>query len=226
MTLSKRINISVTLILMLIAGFVSLSPINAASNSTFTQTINPGILSIDIVDNLYATVATPGVAFPPIAYGFLCQTNTGTLGTATQQIYITNPGVANNGWTANIAGSATTAVWDGTPADYDFNDASGAGCTDGADADTVGGQMTINPATGTIAVGQCVGCTTTGVTLGTSTAYVEGTTNTVTLLTAAAGADDIGDIKLTGVTVTQKIPAQQAAAADYDINMVLSVLAI
>ena len=55
----------------------------------------------------------------------------------------------------SLAGSATTAVWDSAGTDIDFNDAGGSGCTDGGDADSLGGQLTVDPSGGTLAAGQC-----------------------------------------------------------------------
>ena len=151
--------------------------------------------------------------------------STGTFGTASQVIYIKNPDAADNGWTVSLAGSATTAVWDSAGTDYDFNDAGGSGCTDGADADSLGGQMTVDPSVGTLAVGQCSSCGTSNITKGSSSSFVEGTTNSITVLTGAAGSDDFGDWKLTGVSVSQTVPAEQGAQNDYDINMTLSIVA-
>lgn len=195
----------------------------ASSTSNFQQTINPGTLAIDIVDGSYVAVGSPSVAMDVATFSFSCQTVTGSFGTSSQNIYVKNPDAADGGWTASLAGQATTNVWDSAGTDYDFNDASGTGCTDGVDADSIGGQLTIDPSAGTLATGQCIGCTTTNVTKGSSTAYVEGTTNSVTVLTGAAASSDIGDWKLTGVSVSQKIPAEQPAASDYDINLVLSI---
>ncbi len=156
----------------------------------------------------------------------MSETITGSFGTASQVIYVANPDAADNGWTVSVAASAVGAVWDGAASDFDFNDPTGSGCTDGADTpDTVGGQMTVDPSAGTLAVGQCAACVTTNVTKGTSAAFNSGTTDTITILTGAAGSDDIGDWKLTGVSISQKIPAEQGAASDYDINMVLSIAA-
>ncbi len=207
-----------------VSMFVAM-PVHAANTSLFTQVINPGVLSVDIVDGSYVTVASPGVAFPALTFGFACQTNTATLGTPTQQIYVKNPDAADNGWTVSIAGSAATALWTGTGATYDFNDATGAGCTDGADADAVGGQMTVDPSVGTLAIGACAGCATTNITKGSSSAFLQATTDSITLLTAAAGSSDVGDWTFQGIGISQKIPAEQAAAADYSINMMLSVVA-
>lgn len=55
---------------------------------------------------------------------------------------------------------------------------------------------------------------------------MQGSVDSVTVVSGAAGSDDIGDWKLSGVAISQKIPAEQAAASDYDINMTLSVVAV
>jgi len=199
----------------------------AADTSNFNQTINPGVLSVDIVNGSYVTVASPSVAFPAVTFSFTCQTNTGTFGTATEQIYVKNPDAADNGWTVSLAGSAATAIWDGALADYDFNDPTGSGCTDGADAgDTVGGQMTVDASAATLATGACLSCATTSITKGSSNAFSQAVTDSITILSGAAGSNDIGDWTLQGVSISQKIPGEQPAAADYDINMVLSIVSI
>lgn len=197
----------------------------AAPTSNVTQTITAGTLAVDIVDGSYVTVGSPAVAMGNVAFSFACQPSTGTLGTVTEQIYVVNPDAADNGWTVSIAGSSPTALWDSAGTDYDFNDATGSGCTDGADADSFGGQLTVDPSVGTLDTGQCSACVTTNVTKGSSNAFVETTTNSITVLTGAAGSDDIGDWTLIGVALSQQIPAEQAAAADYDINLTLSIIA-
>lgn len=208
--------------------FVVARVVLASATSNFTQTITAGTLSIDIVDGSYVTVGSPSVAFGNVAFSFACRTagnrTSGTFGTASQVIYVQNPDAADGGWTASLAGSAATNVWDSAGTDYDFNDANGSGCTDGADADSVGGQMTVDPSAGTLAAGACLACVTTNITKGSSTPFVQATTDSVTLLTAAAGSDDIGDWKLTGVSILNTVPAEQPAASDYDINMTLSIV--
>lgn len=197
----------------------------ASGTSEFGQTINAGSLSTDIVNSSYVTVGSPTVTMGAETFDFACQTSTGTFGAAEQLIYVSNPDAADGGWTLDLAASATTAVWDSAGTDFDFNDDTGSGCTDGADTDSLGGQMTVDPSVATLAVGQCSSCAVTNITKGSSTAFVEGTTDSVELLNAAAGSDDIGDWKLTGVSISQKIPAEQPAASDYTLSMVLSVTA-
>lgn len=197
----------------------------ASGTSNFQQTINPGTLSSDIVDGSYASVSSPSMAMSAATFSFSCQTVTGTFGTSAEKIYVVNPDAADNGWTLTVAPASVAAVWDGAASDYDFNDSTGAGCTDGADADSVGGQMTVNASGGTLAIGECASCVTTNVSKGSLSAFVSGTTDSVTLLNASATSDDIGDWALTGVSITQTVPAEQGAAADYDINMVVTATA-
>lgn len=224
--LLRQLNLALATIFVLLVVSSTGVYVWASSTSSFTQTINAGTLSTDIVDASHASVASPSVAMNAVTFSFSCQTATGTFGTATENIYVSNPDAADNGWTLTLAASATTDVWDSAGTDFDFNDSSDSGCTDGADTDSLGGQMTVDPSGATLAVGQCASCVTTNITKGSSTAYVEGTTDSVTLLTAAAASSDIGDWKLTGVSISQKIPAEQPAASDYDINMTLTVTAL
>lgn len=206
--------------ILLVVGVV-----NAASTSNFTQTINAGTLSVDIVDGSYVTVGSPSVTMGAETFSFSCQSATGTFGSGTQQIYVQNPDAADNGWVVSLAGSAPTTFWDSAGTDYDFNDPTTAGCTDGGDADSLGGQMTVDASGGTLAAGACSSCNTTSVTKGSSNAYNQGTVDSITILTGASGSNDIGDWTLQGVSISQTIPAEQPAATDYDINMTLSIVA-
>lgn len=194
--------------------------------TNFSQTINSGTLSVGIVDGSYATVPSPSVSMSATTVSFNCETSTGTFGTASQQIYVSNPDAADNGWVVSLAATSPSATWSSTlPAFFDFNDPTSSGCTDGGDTDSLGGQMTVNPSGGTLAIGNCGTCTTTGISKGTSAAFNQGTTDSITILNASAGADDIGDWTLQGVAISQKIPAQQPAASDYNIDLTLSVVA-
>lgn len=197
----------------------------ASATSNFTQTINTGTLSVDIVDASYVTVASPSVALGAVTFSFACQASTGTFGTASQVLYIKNPDAADNGWSVALAASAPTDFWDGAASDFDFNDPTTAGCADGGDTDSLKGQLSIDPSVGTLATGQCASCVTTNVTKGSSSTFNEGTVDSITVLTGAAGSDDVGDWKLTGVSISQTVPAEQGAASDYDINITLSVTA-
>lgn len=205
--------------------------VDAAADSDFTQTINAGTLTTDIRDNNRASVVNPAVALSTVAYPFACLTGgsapAGTFGTNTERIYVDNPGNANNGWSLTMAATGgATSVWanGGVTATYDFNDPTTGGCTDSGDADTVAGQMTVDPSVGAITP-DCASCVATNITLGSSAAYNEGVTDSVTLLNAAAGSDDFGRWYLTGANVSQTIPAEQAADS-YTINLTLTVTAL
>lgn len=197
-----------------------------SATTALTQTINAGTLTVDIVDAAYAPVSNPSMGMGTTAFSFSCNTATGALGTATQQLYVKNPDAADNGWTMSIAASAPTAVWDSAGKDYDFNDPTTSGCTDGGDTDTLGGQLTLDASVATLAKGACSACGVTGISKGTSSAFNEGTVDSITLLSAASGSDDIGDWTLQGVSLSQQIPAEQPAATDYTISFTLTVVAI
>ena len=206
--------------------------VQAASTPTFNQTINPGTLLTDIMDNTRAPVGSPSVAFGAKTFSFDCQnggsSSAGTLGTNSQRVYVVNPNAANNGFTLTIAAtSGATARWanGGSTSYIDFNDPSGSGCTDGAgDADSTAGQLSMDPSVSTLTT-DCSSCTASNVTKGSSGAFNQGTTDSITLLNAAAASDDIWRGYLTGITMAQTIPAEQPADS-YSLNMTLTVTAL
>ncbi len=204
------------------------APASAASNSTFNQSITAGVLAADILDAARTPVTTPAVAMTAKAFAFECQTagtaSTGAFGSNTERVYVTNPSAANNGWTLTVAATGgATAQWSngGATSTFDFNDS--GNCTDAGDTDSRPGQMTVNANAGTL-IADCAACTTTNVTKGSSAAFNQGTTDSVTLLNAAAASDDSWRGYLTGAAITQSIPAEQSADA-YTLNMTLTVAA-
>ncbi len=215
--------ITTVLILTMIGSAVSAGFVLASATSNFTQTINAGTLSVDIVDGSYVSVGSPSVPMQSASFSFSCQTRTGAFASSTQQIYVQNPDAADGGWTVSLAASDPTNVWDSAGTDFDFNDPGGSGCTDGGDADSLGGQMTVDPSAGTLSTGECLSCATTNVTRGASNAFSEGATDSITILTGAAGSNDIGDWRLTGISISQTIPGEQPAASDYDISLTLTI---
>ncbi len=203
----------------------------AANTPTFTQLITAGVLSTDILDASRNPVAAPAVAMSTKAFSLDCQSganaSTGTLGTDSERVYVNNPGGANNGWNLTIAatsGATTTWANAGATRRIDFNDPTTSGCTDGADVDTASGQMTVNPSTGTITT-DCSVCTTTGITKGSSSAFSQGVTDSLTLLSAAASSDDVWRGYLTGTSISQVIPGETPADS-YTINMTLTATAL
>lgn len=206
-------------ILSVAFAFAISAQVMAANNSTMNQTISAGSLSIDIVDAGGTTVGAPSVTFSGGSFSFSTQDTTGTLGIASEKIRISN-GTSSTGWTASIAGNATTDTWtDGGTYEYDFNDSSGY--TDGGDADGVGGQLTVDPSGGSI-VAPDAGCTTSGVTAGASDSFDEGTTDSIDIVNGSS-ADPFCRWDFTGAGLSQGIPAGQQAAS-YTLSLVLSVV--
>lgn len=202
----------------------------AAPKSQFTQVINPGTLSTDIVDENLDSVENPSIVFAPVPFSFACQTSEGTLGTTEEQIYIQNPSGANNGWTLTLSSDVPGRTWSGINSDggtvsYDFNDPTENGCDDGSDTDGVGGQLSVDPSRGVIETGICKNCTTDHISLGTPAAFEEGSTDVITLLSGSAASDDMGDWILKGIHLEQTIPSEQEASDNYAIELVLSLQA-
>lgn len=201
----------------------------AANTPTLNQTINAGVLSTDILDEGGNSVGSPSFSMTSKNLSFTCQSggsaSTGLLGGVGARIYVINPGGANNGWTLTMAPtSGATATWVSGGDTFDFNDAGGSGCTDGADTDIKSGQLSVDPSAGTLATA-CAACTTTGVTKGSSSAYVEGTTDSITLLSASAGSDDVWRGNLIGAGLSQTIPAETPSGS-YTLNMTLTATAL
>lgn len=204
---------------MILLGVVAIKA-SASNQSQLNQSINEGVKAIDIVDAGGATVASPAVSFASTTFSYDTQNTTGTLGSSAQRIRVFNP-TSTSTWTASIAGSATGATWTNGTANYDFNDASGSGYTDGADTDNLGGQLAVNPAAGTLA--GVSSCATTNVSLGSNSAFAEGTTDSITLASGASGAATFCRWDVTNIGLTQKLPAAQVAGA-YSLNLVLSII--
>jgi hypothetical protein len=227
--MSRKISIGISaLVTALVVASAMQGTVSAANNSTFNQTINAGVLSTDILDASGVTVASPSVSMTAKNLSFTCLTggsaSTGIFGTNTQRVYVINPGGANSGWTLTLAAtSGPTALWTSGGNTFDFNDAGTSGCSDGVDTDTKAGQLTVDPSVSTLTT-DCASCVVTNVTKGSSTAYVEGTTNSVTLLNAAAASDDVWRGYITDATLSQTIPAETPPGA-YTLNMTLTATA-
>lgn len=228
-----RKSIKTALFALVSAASLTAAPAFAASTTDFSQTISAGSLSTGIFDASRVAVGSPSVGMSAMNFSFDCQAggsaSSGTFGTNTQRIYVSNPDGADNGWTLTLAATGgATATWANTGATklVDYNDPTGttAGCSDGADAgDTVAGQMTVNPSVGTLTT-DCASCTSTNVSKGSSASYSQGSVDSVTLLNAAGTSDDIWRGYLTGVDIKQTIPAETPADS-YTINLTLTATA-
>ncbi len=212
---------TVSAVTTLVFALVQTGVVLASSNARFSQSIIDGTQSVDVVSAAGAPVASPAASFNNLVFSFDRQTATGTLGASDQRIRVFNPTVRNT-WNVSLAATnGATTVWsDGGSQSYDFNDANSNGTDNAADADAVGGQLTVNPAAATLA--GVNGCATTSVTLNSAGTFQEGTTNSVTLLTGGAGAPRYCRWDLTGVSLNQVIPAAQPAG-NYAIDFTLTI---
>lgn len=206
---------------LLITGAGTTAYVLAASTSEFSQTISEGTLSVDFVDSSLDSVASPSVTMGGITFSFDTQDSNGQLGTDSERILASNP-TETPSWTVTIAASASTDLWENAGSDkfFDFNDSDGY--TDGSDTDDYGGQMTIDPTTGTIT--GVDGCATDNVTKGSSDSFAEGTTDSITIMSADASAPTECRFYFVGAAdnVTQKIPASQGVDT-YTIDLVLTI---
>lgn len=183
-----------------------------------------GSLTTDIVDSGGSSVSTPSLALSTTAASSDCQTTTGTFGVSAQKVRISNS-TATPGWTMTMAATGgVTSNWSSGTANYDFNDSNGSqvGCGDGADADSLAGQLTVNPSASTIT--PQAGCSATGITAGSSSAFVQGTTDSVTLATASGSTQTNCYWDVTGIGLSQKIPSF-TPAGNYSINVTVTTTA-
>jgi hypothetical protein len=174
------------------------------ADSELSQVINAGVLTTDFRDGSNVVVGAPSFSLSATSVSTSQQTVTGTFGSATQRISVDNPGGADNGWTLAIAASNVSDLWTSGGSSYDFNGVASAG------------RLTFDPSVGTLT--SLVGAST-GITKGSSAFFSSGTTDSITLLTAASGSDNIWNGYLTGVSVSQTVPAAQSAGA-YTLDLV------
>jgi hypothetical protein len=188
-----------------------------------------GSLSVGIVDGAGSPVGSPSLAMSTKQTSLDCQSggnaSTGTLGVSAQRIRLTNT-TANGNWTVSMAAtSGNTALWTSGGNQYDFNDPSGgtAGCSDGGDADSRAGQLSVNPSAGTITPQG--GCSSSGVTRGSFTTFNQGTTDSITLLTGVSSQTSCY-YELTDVALSQTIPAETPASGTaYALSMTITAVA-
>jgi len=196
----------------------------AAYDLKICASVDTGHLTVDIVDGSGNPVGGPSIALGAVSASLDCQTSTGTLGVAAQKIRVDNT-TNIPAWSLTIAATGgPTALWSAGTPKYDFNDASGSpvGCADGGDTDAYAGQLTVNPSGATITAQG--GCNNTGLSLGASAAFVQGTTDAVTLLGASGSAATQCYWDLANVAISQKIPAEQAVGG-YSLDLTLTVTA-
>lgn len=171
--------------------------------STLSQSISNGTLSTDVRDGSNAIVGSPSFSMAARNVSTAQQSTTGTFGTATQRISVDNPGGSNNGFSLALCATVPgTGKWDdGASHNYLYNGTAGTG------------QLTVDPSvsTWTAVVG-----TTTSITKGTSSTFTS--TTPISLATTSAALEDIWNGYVTGIALTQTIPANTPAGT-YTISM-------
>lgn len=224
----RNLHIPSALIAAIAVGcFLSVSTFVLASTAVnFQMVINPGVLAVNMVDENFNPVATPTVNMGSKFQSNVCQIATSILGTATQKIYVKNPGVANNGWVVTLSAASSGDTWQGDAARFDFNDSSSSWCTDWSDTDIYAGQMTVNPVVGNLSLWLCsLSCVGGGVILWSAASFQEWSIDTITLLSAAAESSDSADWILQGINIAQTIPQNQSVSENYTLDLYLSVTA-
>jgi hypothetical protein len=182
----------------------------STADSEITQEINEGVLSTSIRDGSGVVVGSPSFAMTAVSASTSQQTATGTFGSASQRITVDNPGGADAGWTLALnATTPGTGEWVSGSDTYEYNGATAAA-----------GQLTVNPAAGSLTA--VVGGAT-GVSLGSQSTFTS--TTPITILSAAAGSADIWNGYVTGIGLSQTIPPAQPIG-NYTIDMTQTVTAL
>lgn len=192
------------------------------SDETSFETLeNVGSLSVGIVDSVDDPVVGPSVSMSLAEFSFTDQAVSGVFGEANEKIRVEN-GTGTDTWTVSLApDGGPTSLWEDGSKSYDFNDPT-ANAQDGADTDSVGGQMTIDPTSATITPQG--GCSLTNISSGSSSSFREGVVDSITIATATSGAETNCYWDITGIDISQTIPAEQPAGS-YSIDMTLSIIA-
>jgi len=193
-------------------AFVSAPQAYAAltATSTLSQTITNGTLSTDVRDGSNVVVGSPAFGMATRNTSTSQQSTTGTFGSGTQRISVDNPGGANNGFSLTLNATVPgSGVWDdGATHTYAYN---GSAAT---------GQLTVDPSVSTWIAN--VG-TTTSITKGTSTTFSGA--GAITLASTSGALEDIWNGYVTGIALTQTIPAN-IPAGTYTISMTQTVTAL
>jgi hypothetical protein len=209
----SRVTFFVVYTLFLLLGIATIVIAASSVDTTFTHIIGDGNLSVDIVDGDGESVVSPGVTFASeIYYDFAPQDTTGTLGTSSEKIRVTNARSVTDTWTVSIAAKlGPDTTWTTGTYTHPFDS------TGGADS----GRLTVNPSGGTITPGS--GCSSDNLSKGSSDYFVSGTTDSIDLLSAGSGADVLCYWDFTGVSLTQRIPGGQEPGT-YTLAMTISVI--
>ena len=213
---------------LIVASVLSVGAFVFASTTiNFRMVINPGTLSIGMVDGNFVPLIDPAITMQPKLQSNICQSSVGILGTFAAQIYVKNPDAADGGWVATLSTASPEAKWQWDAYSFDFNDPTSSGCIDGDDADVVGGQMRVDMSASHIHLGTCLAsCSWLDVVRWSSAAFHEWMIDTIALLSASSGSSDLGDWVLHDIAVTQTIPANQWISENYYLDLYLSITSV
>jgi hypothetical protein len=170
----------------------------------YRATTTNSVLSVAFVDNNGTPIASPMVAFSDISAG---STTSGQLSTASSRLRVINTRTVAP-WSMTIAATAGPSA--------NWNDG-----TDTMSFNRPGSALTVDPAAGTVAAVSAP-CTTTGLTLEPAATFNQGVVDSITLLTAGAGADTGCAWDMTGAALTQTVPTNQPAGS-YSLSMTITV---
>ena len=214
-SLFRKSNLKNIIGLSLVVFGTVTSIVYAVNTPNFTLQINPGTLSIDIVDpSDYSTKTNPSFSIGGTST-FSSMTSvsaTGVLGDDTNGvIYISNPD-ATSSWTASLAANTTQWTTGGaTPSVFPYNAVTSAQ-----------GQLTIDPSTATLTSGKSNIVLDSSVTLGSSGTFSD-KVSSVTLAQANASAPRIADFVIKNIGVNQVIPAMTSSGS-YSLGITLSII--
>lgn len=164
-----------------------------------------GTLAADIVDASGNSVSSPSIVFGNKNFSWTSQQSTGTFGISSQKIRLSNSRITRT-WSLTLAAtSGASAKWVSGSYQYDYDDTA------------ANGRLTVDPSGGTITPES--GCSTTGVSKGSSAYFSSG--SSITLLSASGSADKYCYWDFTGIGMTQDIPASQQGGT-YSISLTLT----
>jgi hypothetical protein len=177
--------------------------------SSGTITIQAGgSLSVDIVDAGGVAVVSPTVTFAAKTFDWSAQQSTSTLGISIAKIRINNT-TGTPAWTLSVAAaSGPTALWESGSDNYDFNGSSTTG------------RLQVDPSA--IVLTPQGGCSSNGISTNFSSFYfAQGTKDSIDIARANGSTDTNCYWDITGVGLTQDIPAAQALGS-YSLALVLT----
>ena len=187
----------------------TVSPATAVAISGTTTITSAGALSVDIVDGSDQSVVSPSVSFSSTFFSWVGEQTTGTLGTSTQKIKVTN-GTSTHTWTLSIAAtSGESSLWQDASKSYDYNGTQSAG------------RLRVNPSSVTITPGGA--CSNTGISGQSAQYFASGSVSSINLVIASASAEHDCYWYITGVGLTQDIPAEQQIGT-YSLGMTITVI--